>query len=495
MANASSLLARVRAKINDPAFRRIAGLFCIVTALFVLLHHARESWDFPAYVLNGEYWFKGGQYFEPLRPPLMPFALGILRTFLSRPVTEHFFLVLASLLFAYSSIALARALKFDSFWFYALSANAFVLTFGLFNGTELLTLAFLELALAGVIAGKQSGVWVGLSALSRYTSLVYLPIVLFQRKLTRIFLDVLLIGLTFLPWLAYNHLKFGHMLLSIADHYAINIYFREYLVTPFVLKHVLEVSNLLTPFAVIGLAASLIAAGRSKKAWHEHRPLLALLYIAGATMFLYATTPVKTSRYLFPLFIPIVVWAYSGIRLCARRRRQLASFAMAGLFVINMGITFHDAGRGENNPALYRDAIADVRALGYGNCSIASNGWVMLTYHGLLAQDPPRRELLNATASSGELVLLFPHIGEPDYARDDAFIAQFPVVKRTNRYILLGNGCNPVRPNDGSYVRKLADSIESIHGYRTEERPCHLLLKNGLLQKFCEVISLQGGAL
>jgi hypothetical protein len=481
-------LARWRAK---PEMRGIAALWCLATLLFILPHAAQDSWDFQAYVLNGEYWFAGGSYFEPLRPPLMPFVIGLLDALAGRAFAEYAFIALASALFATAAVLLARALGFRPVLFYALSLNITIFSFGLINGTELLTIAFLELALAGVLQGGPAGFYLALAALSRYTVIGYLPLLLLCAKPKKIMLNLLLFGLALLPWLLYNLIAYGNMFLSIADHYAMNIYFREYLVAPMQAQHFIEVANLLLPLALIGLGSRLRALVAFQGKWQKHRATFALLFITIMTVFIYATTPVKYARYLFLLFLPVAVWAYDGIRWCFGRKRKAVTLLVAVLLVMNSVFAVQRAGQQESTDALYLRAIDDVRNAGYGDCSVASNGWVPLNYHGLLAQDAPRKELLNATLAAEEIVILFPHIGEPDYARDAGFLRQFPVIAQNERHVILGKGCNQPHPNDAPYVWKLANATFALHGYRTEDRPCSLLFKNQLFSRLCENINMQ----
>jgi len=481
-------LARWCAK---PELRGIAALWCLATVLFILPHAAEDSWDFQAYVLNGEYWFAGGSYFEPLRPPLMPFVLGLLDALTGRVFAEYGFIALASVLFAAATVLLARALGFRPVLFYALSLNITVFSFGLINGTELLTFAFLELALAGVLQGGPAGLYLGLAALSRYTLIGYLPMLLLCAKPKKILLNVLLFGLVLLPWLVYNFITYGNMFLSIADHYAMNIYFREYLVAPMQARHFVEVANLLLPLALIGLMSRLRAIVAFQGRWQKHRATFALLFITIMTVFIYATTSVKDARYLFLLFLPVAAWAYDGIRWCFGRKKKAVALFIGVMLIMNSVFAVQRAGQQESTDGLYLQAIADLRGAGYGNCSTASNGWVPLTYHGLLAQDAPRKELLSATLAKGELVILFPHIGEPDYARDSDFLSQFPAIARNEQYAILGTGCILPHANDAPYIWKLANATFAMHGYRTEDRPCRLLFKSRVLARLCENINMQ----
>ena len=192
--------------------KKMLILFILATAYFLFQHHAALSWDFSSYVENAKYLFSGGTYFEPLRPPLMPFILGILSIF-GFSIAEYMYIILASALFMYSSAKLAETLDFDKVAFYAVSLNAYVLISGLYNGTELLSVALLELSIAAIIKKEEiSGFYLALSALSRYTGLALFPLLIFLGNPKKIVKSIILFSIPLSIWFLYNYIKFGNNL-------------------------------------------------------------------------------------------------------------------------------------------------------------------------------------------------------------------------------------------------------------------------------------------
>jgi hypothetical protein len=63
----------------------------------------------------------------------------------------------------------------------------------------------------------------GLAILTRYSSLVFIPFLLFQKKIKFIFSSYFALFLTTLPWFLYNFNKTGNFFTSISDQYANNI--------------------------------------------------------------------------------------------------------------------------------------------------------------------------------------------------------------------------------------------------------------------------------
>lgn len=165
MRNFKNFLLQKANKLNIVLF--------FATAFFLLGHFLYQGWDFSAYVLNAQYMFSDGNYFELYRAPLTSVLLGVF-SFLGWKGAEYTYILFCSILFFFSSILLTRNLKLDEFYFYLFSVNGFVLLFGLIEGTELLALALLELFLVFLIKNKwYAGAFLGLVCLTRYPLVVF----------------------------------------------------------------------------------------------------------------------------------------------------------------------------------------------------------------------------------------------------------------------------------------------------------------------------------
>lgn len=446
--------------------------FIVVTGLFLTQHAHEYSWDFHTYTLNGEYLYHDGSYFEPLRPPLMPTIIGLFEFIMPRELAEYAFIILASALFLYATITLADALHMNRTLLYLLSSQTYVLATGLTNGTELLAYSLTGLFVSSILTNKTSGVYLGLAGLARYANLALTPLLLFQpKKLVR---NGLLFAAVLLPWMTFNYFLYGNIFMSIADQYANNIYFRDYLHTPLNILDFLRVGNILWPFALIGLIDF-------KN--HKKRNII-LAIIATLTIISYVNTPLKNARYLFMLTLPLAIWAYDGIRILQRTtQKQILTTIVSALFIISIVGTAHSIKTPGTQP-IYLEALDHIKE--YQNCSIMSNAWVELNYLGRPSLDFPRKELVKNRIEEGQIIMMFNHVGEPAYARDKEFLAQFPTIIATGKYTIIGNGCAPNTKNHKPYMHKLADTIEEIHGYSTEDRPCHILF--GKYGKLCERI-------
>ncbi|MEA2003525.1 MAG: hypothetical protein U9O53_01040 [archaeon] len=506
--------------------RKILFLFILSTAYFIFQHHVALSWDFSSYVENARYWYSGGMYFEPLRPPLMPFALGI-SSFVGYRAAEFLYIFIVSALFLYSSIRLADALKFKRTAFYALSLNPFILVIGLINGTELLSVALLELSVAMLIEkNHMSGLFLGLSALARYTGLALFPLLLLAGNAKKIAKSIILFSIPVSIWFCYNYIKSGNLFTSLADQYANNILYRNYLMQPMDPMHFLAVTNLLLPFFLTGLIIIILylldhiikkIAGRKIKREEsivksisdlisDKKAEIIMLAILIFSIFSYSGIPIKDPRYLFTIVIPVIYISYVGLeRLCRISKR---SVTMAAIIIFMLSFTlllFAEATRMEEKPMikeLYYDSpdkyllsIETLHSLEIENCSLMSNAWVLMNYLGQPSKEFPRREFVEEELEKGEIMLFFFDTGEPDYINDQQFIDTLPVIYRNQDYFILQKTgtCLLQEKQDTTYLEKL-----DIIVYRQKEShintdPCIILFgSKPLLERSCNLVNMNG---
>jgi|SaaInlV_120m_DNA_4_1040238.scaffolds.fasta_scaffold03564_3 hypothetical protein len=485
-------------------------LFIIVTSFFIYQHFVSLSWDFNSYVLNGKYWFAEGKYFEPLRPPLMPLIISLF-SFLGWRVSEFIFIILTSFLFMYSSHRLAKSIKFNPTVFYAISLNFYLLNNGLINGTELLSLVFLELFLTFLIESKSSsGFFLGLSALSRYTGLALFPLIFMHLKIKQIFKSLILFGATLSLWFIYNYYKYGNFFTSITDQYVNNILYRDYIIQPMQLSHFLQVQNILIPFFLIGviiityklfskikilknykLNSLLDLINRSKI---EIIMLLLLFY----SIYNYYNIPIKNVRYLFNLVLPTFYFSYIGLCYIVKKikdnKNLLISIAII-IFIVNIFIVVIQIPYQEyDTPEIDNSAINKLDELKISNCSVMSNSWVMLNYLNKPSLPFPRFELINQSIEQGQIIILFKHVKEPNYVQNDSFIKSLPIIYEDKEYIIIGvKRCLSITSFEDSYLQQMDNIIFSLHGYHINQNPCFILFGSySFIEKTCNFINLNG---
>ena len=506
--------------------RKILLLFILSTAYFIFQHHVALSWDFSSYVENAKYWYSGGMYFEPLRPPLMPFVLGIL-SFVGYRTAEFIYIFIVSALFLYSSIRLADALKFKRTTFYALSLNPFILVMGLINGTELLSVALLEISIAMLIEkSHMSGLFLGLSALARYTGLALFPLLLLAGSAKKIAKSIILFSIPVSIWFCYNYIRSGNLFTSLADQYANNILYRDYLMRPMEPLHFLAVTNLLLPFFLIGLVLVIyyildhIMKKMIRKKIKKEESIvksisdlikdkkaeIIMLAILLFSVFSYSNIPIKDPRYLFTIVIPVIYFSYIGLeRLCRISKKHVVHISII-IFILSFTLLlFAEATRMEEKPMIkelyydspdkYLSAIGTLHSLEIENCSLMSNAWVLMNYLGQPSEPSTRLLFVEEDLEKGKIMLLFFGIGEPDYVNDKDFIDSQPVIYKDSNYVILGKKdiCLPQDIIDTSYLEELEKTIYRRDNVHINTNPCIILFGNKpLLEKSCNLINLNG---
>ncbi|MFB6115634.1 MAG: hypothetical protein ABEK04_05130, partial [Candidatus Nanohalobium sp.] len=182
--------------------------WALITGLLLYQHSMGWNWDFLVYLMNGEYIFHSGNFMEWLRPPVVPFIMGLLQFVFSRTVSGYVFIALTSAAFLYAVHRFTKAYKLDKLVFYVLMLTPAAISFSTREGTEMLGMVFLLLFLADLDEAK-SGIWLGLTVLTRYTYGFLLPLVLLQKNPKKITKTFILTGLVGLPLIVYSFFTTG----------------------------------------------------------------------------------------------------------------------------------------------------------------------------------------------------------------------------------------------------------------------------------------------
>ncbi len=446
--------AVVKEKILKNRF--ILFLYAFSTFSFVFIHYFNIiGWDFAVYVLNAKYFFDNGFYFELLRPPLTPILIGLFSIF-GWLNAEYIYIIFVSTFYLFSCLKLCEVLNIDKKLFYALSLNPVLIFFGLLEGTELISLALLQFFIYFILKkdSLKSGLSLGLMSLIRYSNFVYFPLILFTKNLKKILISVLIFIIVFSPWLLFNFYETGSPLTSIADHYALNIKYRDYLFTFFKAEDFLLVTNYLLPFFIIGLWFKFKGKFESKD-W-------IMLFIFFFTLFLYIRTPSKTPRYLFSLILPLV---YFSLPVIERLKIRAEYIGFLNIFIVMLLFLFPNPFFTPSNPLDYKIET---------NCMTSSNRWAYLNYFGIPSEPPPREWKVNEYINKGYRIVLYKYEKELNYATNETFLKSFPIIKETEKYIILGNEslCLPPYTFNKTYIQQLN---EIFYPEYIETDPCKIL--------------------
>ena len=382
-------------------------LFILSTIFFIYQHIVdHRLWDFYVYTMNGRYWFHKGFYFELYRAPIAPLILGLLGGNL---FAEFGFIILVSSLFAVVTYYLAKQLKINELVLYGLMLSTYTLLEGLASGTELLSLVFLEIGILLVLKDDiKSGIGFALSFLTRYTMASQAILVFFHRDWKKVLISIGIIIVVISPWLIYNKLVFGNYFASIADSYALNIYFRSDWHQQPKFNDFLVVGNVIWIPFLIGL--------RKFKLNREN-----LLFVVSGILVAinYFMTPLKIARYLFPLILPIAYFA----------SKATPKKIILPMFIAMLIVAF--AAQPITKP-FYMDQVNKIKELNLSNCYIESNIWALFDYGGLPTSPSVRYNLIQKEVNKGSIIIL-------DYQYSNAK----PIMYKGNRYIIYGykNNC------------------------------------------------------
>lgn len=413
--------------------------FAIVLALFILQHSLRLSWDFMAYVLNSEYLFYHGNYFELYRAPLTPIIIAAFHTF-GRFLAEYLYIIFAAALHCFSCIRLGKKLGFNPLIYYWISLTPFLLVRGLAEGTELLSLALIQLALA-TLEEKKSAFFIGLAFLNHYANLIYTPILLFKKDMKQLVISAFILLMIVSPWLIYNHLTTGNPFTSLADSYALNVKFRDYLSQPFNFIHLLGALGYYLPFLIYGIYLKF-----------KHKPekaALIMAFLIAAALYSYSAVPLKSARYLIVLLIPVAYFTMASIASFANVKKLACTILVINLIISISLIAFTPIITLEKKSTYQNIELPD-------ECAVLSNAWVHLNYFGITSQSAPWEQLLAYEVNQGSRIVLFKHIRDPQYP--DAAFKSLPKIKENAQFIIFGNAslCRPPPQKvTATYIEKL----------------------------------------
>jgi len=391
-------------------------VFLISTGFFVYQHTTGISWDFSTYVLNAKYIFSDGSYFEWARAPIAPFIIGIFSVF-GWKATEYLYIILVSTLFLYSSIKISKKFGLQKELFYIISLSFFALNSGLSVGTELLSLSLIELSIA-YIDNWKSGIFIGLSVLTRYNNIIYLPVLLFKKYPKKIFLSLVLIFLILFPWLVFNFYRTGDPFTSMIDSYIMNVKFRGSYWQNINLNHILLVTNIFTPLMIIGIIKKI-------KKPDKNSTIVFLFLIL--TLIAYYKVPFKFPRYIFNLILPLSYFS------CMVFKEKMRNILLLAIFVISLCFAVYFF-QPLSNSIIYKDVAQKL-----DNCDTRSNAWVYLNYLGFESGPSPWKYKVPEMVKEGERFVFFTHIIEPEYTRNQTFINQLTSIEKTDKYIIIGN--------------------------------------------------------
>jgi len=473
-------------------------LFILATLFFIYQHYTYLSWDFSAYTLNAKYLFSNGTYFETQRPPLASFIMGIF-IFLGK-FTEYLFIIIVSFLFFYSSIKSADILlknkkkdedkEFTRFIFYFFSLSIFILLLGLKEGTELLTLALLELFIINFVKGKIFGFYLGLAVLARYQMIIFVPLLILNKDYRKIIKNIAAFIVIIFPWFLWNFITYGNWFSSFIDGYAQNVILRENRFMPFAISDVIKAGGIYLITSLFGIGISIMnMTKKSVNWWGENKINVLILLVSAIIIYSYYIISFKFARYLFNLALPIAFFSSFFIITLLNKAENLTHhkkkfyiilFFIALITIASAtSITYLE----RNAMDKFYNAAQDIKKLNIENCEILSPHWVPVTYFTENVY-PPKENNINDVINNKKIILLF-----SEKTIDDAFteedLKKLKDLYKTEDYTFYAPS-NLTK--DCSQKKTFALPFVSNHCQFMSQKFTKLKLKD-LTQKVCEIIN------
>lgn len=468
-------------------------LFFVSTILLFFYHYKNFSWDFASYILNAKYLFYGGDYFELLRPPIMPTILGLF-LYLGK-LSEYIFILVSSAIYFVANIMLADVLfknykirkETARFVFYFFGLSIYVMLYGILAGTELISISFLMLFLAFVLKKKVSGHFLALGMLARYNLFIFSPFLFFSKNYKTILKNVGLVFLIFMPWLLFNYVNYGNFFASIIDSMTLNILNRGYLVQPFTFEPVLLIIGGALPLFLLGIFVSIGDIMKSSK----KRYFNIVFWIVGIlVLYDFVTNPEKKIRFLFNFVLIVSYFSSLGLFFIADRVKNSEKFQkylVNGFFILFIftSIVFFILVFGMNQTNSFNLAAQDIDNLGMSDCEILSPHWVQVTYYSgnvYPLHDQPIQEMVE----SNRTVLIFKNLEVIDFSQDDLRHLEKYVYYETSDYVFYSNGpeeCSPKYIYNKPYTNyvfcpNIARRFEQFGLKETIENLCFKFNKN-----------------
>jgi len=470
-------------------------IYLMSTIFFLYQHHIILGWDFSAYVLNAKSLFGNGSYLEIHRAPLVPLIIFIL-SFAGYRTAEFLYIFLVSSLYALSCFLLGKSLKVNPALFYFFSLQPFVLVVGMLQGSEILSLALMNIFLSSILDRRNGGLFLGLALLARYQNFIFVMLTLWYRNLKKITLNLLIAATPVVVWLIYSKVVFGNFFASIFDAYMMNIKFASYMHPKLNLSHFFAVMNYLLPFVIAGFVVIFFHDKKQNKIKHSSRVFHAtlMLTVIVLAVYSYLSIKIRIARYLFPLVTPIAFFSsafFSSVKLPEKRLlyQIIITYFVASFIILKLG-DFADVY--SFNVGEHKDVIGIIKTFNRSNCAVSSNSYTYLNYLGMLTVPYPRKGMLKYYLDEGYTVVLFTSFNEPSYAKNISFLERFPLLYRDERFLIIANKslCKLAEPYKKSFLERLNETTTFLYGYHTPTNGCAVIFKNNLLQEICTRINL-----
>ncbi|MGC8516734.1 MAG: hypothetical protein ACP5MT_02460 [Candidatus Acidifodinimicrobium sp.] len=225
-ANANERLSLISKALYRYRTYIILAYFLLLVLFFSLQFNLLQNWDMIVRVLNANYLFHNGFYFENQRALLESFVIGLL----SYPLggyAVYGFLAVATILLMYALYGFSKAFKIEFLILMLAFFNPLTVMYIAKNGSEIFLISFLLLYLAAIKRRRYSaGLFLALAFLSKYDALYFSPLLLFlilngrvSDSIKRILVSIAVFLVSLIPYFVYNLLTYGNAIYTFALSY------------------------------------------------------------------------------------------------------------------------------------------------------------------------------------------------------------------------------------------------------------------------------------
>jgi len=340
--------------------------------------------------------------------------------------SEYIYIILVSCLLLFATIKLADALKIKREIFYVLTLTPFLLNLGLLAGPYLLAFALLELFVFCLLTkkAKLSGLLIGLAVLAHYATLIFLPLILFNKKIRSILYSFLFFVIALIPWFIFNYVKTNNFLTSFFDSYLLNIGRQSTQSLLEAITQIIIFGNYYLILAIIGI----IFLVKEKRQISE---LFLFISFGILALISFMKIPYKNPTYLFHFTLPLVYFSSACIK---KVRKHIFMFIIILIFIVNifLAVTFISLPK---NESYYKSALESTN-----DCMTISNEWVPVNYIGRPTQLPIAFDSLKGYVDKGYNLVYFKKSDWNSYDLDK--LRKLSVLSETEDYIVIGDKSN-----------------------------------------------------
>ena len=360
---------------------------------------------------------KGKIYFESYRAPLSIAFFMVLYPLLGHNSAIAYLMIMVILLF-YATLYFSKKLGINYLFTASLFALPYILIFTfVVNSEGMLSLILMIIALSFESDNKwQSGIFIGLAGLAKYTSLIFLPMLLLLQGRKNILKGYLSFVIVTLPWLVFNYIIFGNPLYSYLS--SISVSLESSAPSPISLTAIFTIVAFFIPAIIISILLSYWYFKEKKKGAYQafrknvfKRPLIILISFLSLSIVEFIIlgrheSPFDQARYAYFLYSALAfLIAYTIDKLISLIKNDKAylkksiihnsdiilflfsaATIVGALVILNTGMHANLTSGSQNS--IFTDVVSETRELNMYNCTFVSNDWVYLRYYNITAYSP-----------------------------------------------------------------------------------------------------------